>query len=74
MEPPIDRELFSTTCWAIWHRRNKVRLKQQVEKADHIPLCSGISYKSFNHAKLSIFPAPSSPATNTLEEANYMQL
>jgi ribonuclease HI len=38
LEPPVDLELFSTTCWAIWHRRNKVRLKQPVEKADHIPI------------------------------------
>ena len=37
MEPPMDREVFSTTCWAIWHRRNKVRLGQQVDKAENIP-------------------------------------
>jgi ribonuclease HI len=36
-DPPIDREVFSTTCWAIWHRRNKVRLNQPAEKTDHIP-------------------------------------
>ena len=38
LEPPFDMELFSTTCWAIWHRRNKVRLNQPMDKADHIPV------------------------------------
>ena len=37
MESLVDMELFSTICWAIWHRRNKARLKQPVDKAEHIP-------------------------------------
>uniref|UniRef100_A0A2N9ETE5 Reverse transcriptase domain-containing protein n=1 Tax=Fagus sylvatica TaxID=28930 RepID=A0A2N9ETE5_FAGSY len=61
MEPPMDREVFSTTCWAIWHRRNKVRLGQQVEKAENIPAFVREYLLEFQACQFPHSPSPSSP-------------
>ncbi len=57
----MDREVFSTTCWAIWHRRNKVRLGQQVEKAENIPAFVREYLLEFQACQFPHSPSPSSP-------------
>uniref|UniRef100_A0A2N9HGY6 RNase H type-1 domain-containing protein n=1 Tax=Fagus sylvatica TaxID=28930 RepID=A0A2N9HGY6_FAGSY len=60
LEPPFDMEMFSTICWAIWHRRNKVRLKQPVDKADHIPVFAREYLQEFQSSQEAPLPNPSS--------------
>ena len=32
---PPNLELFTTMCWAIWQRRNKLHLNKPIEKIEH---------------------------------------
>jgi ribonuclease HI len=59
MEPPVDMELFSTICWAVWHRRNKTRLKQSVDKAEHIPDFAREYLHEFQSSQITHGPNPS---------------
>ena len=59
MEPPFDMELFSTMCRAIWHRRNKARLKQPVDKAEYIPVFAREYLQEFQSSQTTHHPNPS---------------
>jgi hypothetical protein len=60
LEPSFDLELFSTIYWAIWHRRNKVRLNKAMDKVDHIPVFARGYLEEFKACQT--ITSPSSPS------------
>jgi ribonuclease HI len=54
-------EVFTTMCWAIWQRRNKLRFNKTVEKIENIEIFARCYLEEFSQSQSQRFNVPRKP-------------
>jgi ribonuclease HI len=58
---PPNMEVFSTMCWVIWQRRNKLRLNKPAEKAENVGIFARGYLEEFSQSQNHLALVPRQP-------------